>query len=579
MLEVIEAAFAGEHRRKNAEQTRDRMRARCLNGYWCLQLPAGYRYYKVRGQGALIERNEPCASILQEALEGYACGHLETQAEVARFLQKHPEFPRNAKGYVTDQKAHDILTNSLYAGYVVIPNWDVSLRKGHHPALISMETHLRIQERLNGKPKAPARRDVSADFPLRGFVICDDCGTPLTSCWAKGRSTRYAYYHCPAQGCPSYGKSIKRDEIEGQFAEILATLTPSPELAEVAHGTFRILWQEQANKAEDRKARLAHELRKIERDVEVFLDKIVDADGQSIVRAYENRINELEARKAETAERIAKLMKKRRDQQRIMGYRERVETAARHWENKEYDLAITTMSGLLASPQYKADDALIPLPLKTQIQQIQEKIEHYLLRVGTEPYTMVREGKINEETVRELEMMGKRLENYVWNYRIPDKNILIGQIAGLLQELRNPPVKSYAGTEPFLFVSYAHADKVEVFKVLKALDAEKIRFWYDEGITITSNWETMIIQRIDQAQAMLVFISPATMKSVYCLNELLHAMDTKKKLIPIYLQPTELDERLKFRRLGDIQGLQKFELTEMRFAAKLLEAVGMVIPK
>ena len=61
LLEVIEAAFAGEHRRKNAEQTRDRMRARCLNGYWCLQLPAGYRYYKVRGQGALIERNEPCA--------------------------------------------------------------------------------------------------------------------------------------------------------------------------------------------------------------------------------------------------------------------------------------------------------------------------------------------------------------------------------------------------------------------------------------------------------------------------------------------------------------------------------------
>ena len=34
ILEVIEAAFAGEHRRKNAEQTLSRMRARCLGGHW-----------------------------------------------------------------------------------------------------------------------------------------------------------------------------------------------------------------------------------------------------------------------------------------------------------------------------------------------------------------------------------------------------------------------------------------------------------------------------------------------------------------------------------------------------------------
>ncbi len=168
ILEVIEAAFASEHRRKNAEQTRDRMRARCLNGYWCLQLPAGYKYHKVKGQGALIERNEPAATIIQSALEAYACGHLETQAEVARFLNEHPEYPRGKSGRVSDQKASDMLTNPLYAGYVHVPAWDVSLRPSHHPALIDFATFQKIQNRLK-TPVRTVRNDNSADFPLRAM--------------------------------------------------------------------------------------------------------------------------------------------------------------------------------------------------------------------------------------------------------------------------------------------------------------------------------------------------------------------------------------------------------------------------
>ena len=91
ILEIIEAAFAGEHRRKNAEQTRDRMRARCLNGYWPFQAPRGYRYEKRRGEGSVLVRDEPIASILVEALEGYASGRFDTQAEVKRFLEAQPD--------------------------------------------------------------------------------------------------------------------------------------------------------------------------------------------------------------------------------------------------------------------------------------------------------------------------------------------------------------------------------------------------------------------------------------------------------------------------------------------------------
>lgn len=33
-------------------------------------------------------------------------------------------------------------------------------------------------------------------FPLRRFVVCDLCTTPLTGSAPKGRSKWYSYYHC-----------------------------------------------------------------------------------------------------------------------------------------------------------------------------------------------------------------------------------------------------------------------------------------------------------------------------------------------------------------------------------------------
>src|SRR5690606_11113605 len=176
---------------------------------------------KVGGHGKMLVRDEPLASIVKEALEGFASGRFQTQAEVKRFLEDQPAFPRAKNGVVLYQNVTNILVRSVYAGYVEAPNWGVSLRKGHHEPLISFETYKRIQERLDGKAKAPARKDIQADFPLRGAVACGDCGNPLTACWSKGRGGRYPYYMCFQKGCPEYRKSIRREVIEGEFEALL----------------------------------------------------------------------------------------------------------------------------------------------------------------------------------------------------------------------------------------------------------------------------------------------------------------------------------------------------------------------
>ena len=304
ILEVIEAAFAGEHRRKNAEQTLSRMRARALGGHWCLQLPRGYRYSKdkAKGSGATIERKEPVATIIQNALEGFACGHLETQADVARFLHTDPGFPRDQHGRVPDQVAKNILTNPLYAGYVEVPRWNVSLRPGHHPALISFETFQTIQRRLNGSSKRLVRTDNSQDFALRGHVVCACCGTRLTSCWAKGSHGRYPYYHCREKSCEAYGRSIPRATIEGEFAELLKSLQPSATMFDMTHQALRTLWDEQSDKAAERKKALAADIREIDADIGKLVDRVLDTENATMIAAYEKRIGEAEARKAELTE-------------------------------------------------------------------------------------------------------------------------------------------------------------------------------------------------------------------------------------------------------------------------------------
>lgn len=85
---------------------------------------------------------------LYEVLEGYASGRFQLQAEVKRFLQAQPAFPKTRDGIVRNQEVTRLLTRPVYAGYVEAPAWSVSLRKGHHEPLISFETFKTIQNRI-----------------------------------------------------------------------------------------------------------------------------------------------------------------------------------------------------------------------------------------------------------------------------------------------------------------------------------------------------------------------------------------------------------------------------------------------
>ena len=305
LVENLLASVSQHQRQKNGEQTKNRMKARVLNGYYCFQAPAGYQYVRSPGRGKVLKRAEPVASIIQEGLEGYASGRFQIQAEVKRFFETFPEFPRDSKGDVRNQRVTEILTKPVYAGYVEAPSWGVDLRKGQHEGLISFATFQKIQERLTGTAKVPARKNLNEDFPLRGFITCGCCGTPLTACWSKGRYRRYPYYLCPTRGCEMYGKSIRREKIEGEFEELLKSLEPTDDLYAIAQKMFAALWEQRLASGEVRSKSLKVEAQKLEKQVEQILDRIVEAESPTVITAYEKRVKALEMRKLEIDDAIA----------------------------------------------------------------------------------------------------------------------------------------------------------------------------------------------------------------------------------------------------------------------------------
>ncbi len=314
-FEGMQALNAEHYRRKNAEQTKNRMRARAMGGYWPFRAPPGYTFKRVAGHGNLLVRDEPVASILQEALEGFASGRFDTQAEVKRFLDGQPSYMAGRKN--RELRYEDVirlLTRPHYAGYIEIAEWGVTLRKGHHEGLIDLAQFEKIQARIREGARAPARKDLNEDFPLRGFATCGDCGKPLTANWSKSKTgAKHPYYMCFAKDCPSYRKSIRRATIEGDFEALLARMTPTVTTFEIARAMFREAWDTRLAQAREIAATLKTDIAKIDRQIDHLLDRIVDAGSQSAVTAYERRIAKLEKDKLLAAERLAKKPGSQRD--------------------------------------------------------------------------------------------------------------------------------------------------------------------------------------------------------------------------------------------------------------------------
>ncbi len=304
-IETIIAAQGELEREQNARQVVQKMKARMEQGFWVFRTPVGYQYVRGKGGGKELVFKEPLATIVREALEGYACGRFQTQAEVRRFLESQPDYPKDMPdGQIRPNTIARFLNKAIYAGYVEAPKWSISRRKGNHPEIISFKTFQKIQSRLKSAAHAPTRKNINQDFPLRGFVLCNDCQKPLTSCWSKGRNKKYPYYLCDTKGCASHRISIRREVLEGEFGDVVKSLQPKRDLFALARAMFENAWEQQKAQAKHVIGILKQDIGAIEKQTENLLERIMDATSPTVINAYEDKIELLQNQKALMTEKL-----------------------------------------------------------------------------------------------------------------------------------------------------------------------------------------------------------------------------------------------------------------------------------
>jgi tetratricopeptide (TPR) repeat protein len=130
------------------------------------------------------------------------------------------------------------------------------------------------------------------------------------------------------------------------------------------------------------------------------------------------------------------------------------------------------------------------------------------------------------------------------------------------------PFKAYSGNKPFVFASYAHADKLDVYPIIDYLNKMNIKIWYDEGIPVSENWKRSIAHNLERCKTFLVFVSPQILSSEYVKKEISFAFKKNKPFFAVYLKETTLPTELEFE-MADIQAMMKFLMPKNEFYSKL----------
>ncbi len=138
------------------------------------------------------------------------------------------------------------------------------------------------------------------------------------------------------------------------------------------------------------------------------------------------------------------------------------------------------------------------------------------------------------------------------------------------------PFKAYDGDGPFVFVSYSHIDRLQVYPIIDYLNKTGKNIWYDEGIPISEDWKKSIVDNLERCNAFLVFITPHIIESEYVRKEISFALKRKKPFFSVYLKETQLPSKLEFE-IGDIQFMNKYLMPEAEFYTKLNEMLNSAI--
>jgi len=125
---------------------------------------------------------------------------------------------------------------------------------------------------------------------------------------------------------------------------------------------------------------------------------------------------------------------------------------------------------------------------------------------------------------------------------------------------------------PYVFVCYAHDERDVVREQVAWLRSQGVTVWYDEAIEAGSRWSDDLAHAVDGCAAFLFFLSPRSVGSRYCLDEVHFALECDRPIVPVELAPVTLTPGLRLS-LGATHRLFMHLMEPAEFRRKLLRGL------
>ncbi|MBR2888926.1 MAG: TIR domain-containing protein [Oscillospiraceae bacterium] len=129
----------------------------------------------------------------------------------------------------------------------------------------------------------------------------------------------------------------------------------------------------------------------------------------------------------------------------------------------------------------------------------------------------------------------------------------------------------YRGTDPYIFVSYARKDKDTILPLLRFLNQNGCRVWYDDGIAGGDNWKTTLASRIEHCTQFLLFSSQAATESVWTRREISRALKfpSIRRIVTVRLDDARFDDGIEW----PLEDYQQLSIHRQNFQQVLLDAI------
>ena len=290
MLAVYLATPEVENDRRALNVINGMRRAR-KEGRWMGPAPIGYINRSKEDGRKYIAPKDPEAGIMRWVFTTIAEGRYNTEQIWKIALQKKLKCSKNNFWLA--------IRNPVYCGKIHVHAYKDEKSfyvQGQHEPLISEVLFNEVLDVLTGRRKKQRTKMVADDeLPLRGFLICPDCGKILTGSASKGRNGYYHYYHCTsACGC-----RFKASLANTRFVDQLKQYIPDQDMVEMykefiisEYGDMTKYHRDARNTALTQINELNDRLNKARQ--KLFMEQIEPADFKLMKADCENAINELE---------------------------------------------------------------------------------------------------------------------------------------------------------------------------------------------------------------------------------------------------------------------------------------------